>query len=76
VQRGPTVVFCEVKARTGSRFGPPAEAVTPQKQARIRRLAVRWLREHPAGTSRTRRELRFDVAAILGDEVQLIEAAF
>ncbi|WP_051451186.1 YraN family protein [Actinospica robiniae] len=41
-----TLVICEVKARTGGRLAHPAEAVTPEKAARLRRLAVVWLREH------------------------------
>ena len=54
------VVFCEVKARTSSRFGTPAEAVTYDKQRRIRRLAGEWLRE-----TRTRApRIRFDVASV------------
>lgn len=38
-----TVVFVEVKTRTGDGFGGLAEAVTPQKVRRIRRLAALWL---------------------------------
>jgi putative endonuclease len=45
VRQGTTVVFCEVKARSGTAFGMPAEAVGATKQARIRRLAARWLGE-------------------------------
>lgn len=41
-----TLVICEVKARTGRQLAHPAEAVTPEKAARLRRLAVVWLREH------------------------------
>jgi putative endonuclease len=40
---GATLVVCEVKTRAGIAFGTPLEAVTPQKLARLRRLAVRWL---------------------------------
>jgi putative endonuclease len=75
-RRGATIVFCEVKSRSGDRFGVPAEAVTFAKQARIRRLAARWLRDHPTPIGGGSRELRFDVAAILGQDLQLIEAAF
>lgn len=70
--RGSMVVFCEVKTRRTAAFGLPAEAVTPTKQRRIRVLATRWLQEsgvHP-------RKLRFDVAAVLGGELEIIEAAF
>ena len=45
VRNGRELVFCEVKARTTDAFGVPAEAVSATKQARIRRLAARWLRD-------------------------------
>ena len=70
--RGATIVFCEVKARRTAAFGSPAEAVTPTKQARIRRLASAWLAAHEVRGV----EVRFDVAALLGDELEVIEAAF
>ncbi len=66
-------MFCEVKARTTDAFGIPAEAVTRQKRARIRRLAARWLEEDAPLRPR---EIRFDVAAILGGELEIIEGAF
>ncbi len=40
-----TVVFVEVKTRTGDGFGGLAQAVTPQKVRRLRRLAGLWLAE-------------------------------
>lgn len=67
-----TVVFCEVKTRTSDRFGVPAEAVTVAKQRRIRVLAAQFLREHP---QRSRR-IRFDVAAVLGGRIEVLEGAF
>ncbi|MBR7824898.1 YraN family protein [Actinospica sp. MGRD01-02] len=54
------LVVCEVKTRTGAALAHPAEAVTPDKAARLRRLAVLWLREHPAA----RRSVRIDVVAV------------
>ncbi|MGY6502067.1 MAG: YraN family protein [Acidimicrobiales bacterium] len=72
VARGRVVVFSEVKTRSSTRFGVPAEAVTPAKQARIRRLATRWLREGSARPA----DLRFDVVAVTGDRVEVIEGAF
>jgi putative endonuclease len=70
-------VFCEVKTRRSDAFGLPAEAVTPAKQARIRRLAVQWLAEH----ARRANVLRFDVASVTLDGrgrwiVDVLEAAF
>ena len=38
-----TVVFVEVKTRTGDGYGGLPEAVTPQKVRRLRRLAGLWL---------------------------------
>jgi putative endonuclease len=40
------LVICEVKTRTGEALAHPAEAVTQEKAARLRRLAVLWLRAH------------------------------
>ncbi|MBW3651707.1 MAG: YraN family protein [Actinobacteria bacterium] len=69
-----TYVFCEVKTRTSTAFGSPLEAVTREKQMRLRRLAARWLEfEAP----RPAREIRFDVASVLGPtDIEVVEAAF
>ncbi|MTD55295.1 YraN family protein [Amycolatopsis pithecellobii] len=56
-----TVVVCEVKTRTGRNFGDPAEAVTGEKSARIRRITGQWLRERGVRWC----PLRFDVISIL-----------
>ena len=40
-----TLVFVEVKTRSGDGFGGLAQAVTPQKVRRLRRLAGLWLAE-------------------------------
>lgn len=42
--REPTVVFCEVKCRTGLGFGAPLEAITRAKLGKLRELALHWLR--------------------------------
>jgi putative endonuclease len=67
-----TLVVCEVKTRTSTTFGHPAEAVDHRKQTRIRALAAAYLAAHDVRPAR----LRFDVASVLGGEVQIIEAAF
>jgi putative endonuclease len=72
VRRGRELVFVEVKTRSSDRFGLPAEAVTARKQQRLRGLAVRFLAEAGGGAS----SLRFDVVAVLGGRIQVIEAAF
>ena len=58
---GETLVFCEVKTRSGVAFGTPEEAVGTAKVARIRRLAARWLADHRPPPA----PLRFDVVAVL-----------
>lgn len=55
------VVAVEVKTRRGLGYGHPAEAVTPVKLRRIRRLTGEWLRTHPGPW----REVRIDVVAVL-----------
>mgnify|MGYP001027936655 CR=1 FL=1 len=72
LSRGSQVVFCEVKTRTRDRHGSPFAAVGPAKQARLRRLAARWLRE--AAPFRPD-EVRFDVAGVVGTRVEVVESA-
>jgi putative endonuclease len=72
VRRKGIVVLCEVKTRATDRFGVPAEAVDRLKRQRLRVLAARWLSE--AGVPA--REIRFDVVSVVGDVVDVIEAAF
>ena len=77
LEREGIVVFCEVKTRTSDAFGIGAEAVTREKQLRIRRLAGAWLTAH----DRRARELRFDVVSILAPRgerptIEVLEAAF
>ena len=61
VRDGDTVVFCEVKTRRTDRWGIPAEAVHPRKQARLRRLAGEWLSTRKPG----RVQVRFDVVSVI-----------
>jgi putative endonuclease len=64
-----SLVFVEVKARrVGTRLGPetPTMAVNGRKQAKLRRLAVAWLRDN-AGTLPPHSDLRFDVVGIRVD---------
>lgn len=55
-----TVVFVEVKTRTGDGFGGLAHAVTPQKARRLRRLAALWL----VGQDRSWDAIRIDVIGV------------
>jgi putative endonuclease len=60
VARGDTLVFCEVKARRGSRFGGGYEAVTWRKRAKVRAVAEAFL----LATGAAPRSIRFDVASV------------
>ncbi|MEL7206889.1 MAG: YraN family protein [Actinomycetota bacterium] len=72
LRRGRVLVFCEVKTRSSAAFGTPADAVTPAKQAQVRRVARRYL-------DRTRLrfgQIRFDVGSVTPGATSIIEAAF
>jgi putative endonuclease len=58
---GRTLVICEVKTRSGVRFGTPLEAVTRQKAWRLRKLAVLWVNAQGVIFE----EIRIDVIGIL-----------
>jgi putative endonuclease len=55
-----TIVFVEVKARHGGRFGDPADAVTSHKQRRLVSMAQDYLARHGL----TEAPCRFDVVAV------------
>ena len=66
---GDTVVFVEVKTRSGSTYGGPAAALTPAKQRTLCRAARAWLAARDAWSS----PCRFDVVCIVreGDTLHL-----
>lgn len=55
------LVVCEVKTRSGTRYGTPLEAITRQKRMRLRRLAVRWVVAHGLLFD----EVRVDIVGVL-----------
>lgn len=57
---GRTVVFVEVKTRKDLRAGSPVEAVDEEKQLRLSRAAVAYLRKHHLKNV----AVRFDVIAV------------
>jgi putative endonuclease len=58
---GGVLVAVEVKTRSGVGFGYPAEAVTPRKVARLRRLTAQWVSAHEVRP----RSIRIDVIAVV-----------
>jgi putative endonuclease len=74
---GDTLVFVEVKTRRGEEFGRPVEAVSREKQMRVSKGGLAWLRllDNPDVT------FRFDVVEVLWPEegdpsCELIQNAF
>jgi putative endonuclease len=74
---GDTLVFVEVKTRSDEEFGRPIEAVDRQKQLRISKGGLAWLRllDNPDIT------FRFDVVEVLFPEerepqLELVQNAF
>lgn len=65
--------FIEVKYRSGTSKGYPAEAITPNKIRKITRTAEFYMLLHklPQNTP-----CRFDAVVILDDELSLIKNAF
>jgi len=73
VRRGNRLVFCEVKEKTGDRFGHAADMVGPEKQRRLRRAATAWLQAHP---ELAQLQMSFDVIAVHRGRLERIPDAF
>lgn len=69
---GETLVFCEVKYRTGADTCYALEAVDAHKQRRISQAALFYLARH-GGTDRA---CRFDVVGITDRDITLVRHAF
>lgn len=76
VARSDVVAFVEVKARRGTDFGSPVDAVHARKRRELGRSARVWVDRH--GDSGT--IYRFDVVGVLLDgqnvRIRVVEAAF
>ncbi|MDW8052302.1 MAG: YraN family protein [Armatimonadota bacterium] len=74
---GETLVFVEVKTRRTLTYGAAEESIDARKQARLARLAQRFVDEHPELRFR---ESRFDVVVVdmteLPVQVRLYRNAF
>jgi len=68
---GETLVFVEVKSRTGAGFGGPEAALTPQKRRRIVATARAYLSE-----VRPELAVRFDLVALRPGRITLYRDAF
>ncbi len=69
---GQVICFIEVKTRRALSYGWPQEAVHLRKQRRIVQVALIYLKEKGIRD----RDIRFDVVARYGDNLELIKGAF
>ena len=69
LRRGRRLVFCEVKARSGSAFGDAWEAVGREKERRLRRAAEGWLARRPELAAL---EVAFEVVAVRGRRIERV----
>ena len=67
------LVFVEVKYRADNAAGNPLEAVTAAKQRTISKVASYYCLTHGYGTYTP---CRFDVVAVLGEQIKVIQNAF
>jgi putative endonuclease len=66
-----TTVFVEVKYRKSLSIGTPQEAVTSKKQQKIIKSATVYIKQN-----NIKDNIRFDVAAVDNNKIELIESAF
>ena len=73
VRRGRRLIFCEVKEKSGDRFGDPLEMVDEEKQRRLRLAGESWLGQHPEAAGL---RVSFDVIAVRHGRLQRVPEAF
>ena len=73
VRRGRQLRFVEVKEKRGPRYGDPHEAVTEEKQRRVRRAADTWLAARPELDGL---DVGFDVVAVREGRLERLADAF
>ncbi len=71
-QQDGRIIFVEVKFRNTAKHGYPREAVTPEKQRKIRLVAEQYLRMKKLINAYT----RFDVIEILNSQINHLQNAF
>ena len=72
-RRGRRLRFVEVKEKRGPGFGDPVDAVTPEKQRRVRRAADTWLAARPELDGL---DVGFDVVAVREGRLERLADAF
>ena len=69
VRRGRRLVFCEVKAKGGARYGDPLAMVDEEKVRRLVRAAESWVARNPVALEL---DCRFEVAAVRSGRVDRV----
>ena len=72
-KEGETLVFVEVKYRRDDKMGNPKKAVNLKKQKKISMTASYYLMRE---CGRMDIPCRFDVAAVLGEQIEVVKNAF
>jgi putative endonuclease len=72
-RRGRRLVFCEVKSKSGLRYGEPLAMVDVEKVRRIRRATETWLARRPELRGL---EVRFDVVTEAQGRLRRVSRAF
>jgi putative endonuclease len=72
-RRGSALRFVEVKEKRSDAYGDPLEAVTTEKQRRVRRAAEAWLAARPELDAL---EVGFDVVAVREGRLERFADAF
>ena len=71
LRRGRRLVFCEVKAKGGARFGDPLEMVGTEKLRRLVQAAETWLAAHPEHAGL---EVRFEAVGVRDGKLVRVDA--
>jgi len=74
-REGEDLVIVEVKTRATDEFGPPEQAVNPEKRRHLMRVALEYARK----TNTPWEHMRFDIVSIVlrePPEITLLRAAF
>lgn len=72
VRRGRSLVFVEVKGKSGEGYGDPLEMVDAEKRRRVAAAAAGWLAARP-GLARL--DVRFEAVAVRRGRVQRVPLA-
>ena len=76
VARDSTLEIVEAKWRRPAQFGGPAAVITETKQSQTRAATSIRLADHPEWSQRDDVVVRFDLAAVIGGEINILESAF